>query len=56
MVKGGIIGMFIAFQRKERSDSGRGSGRCRIGCTSICHRGVSSRGGRCHGDVSDSGL
>lgn len=39
-----------------RSGNGRGSGRCRLGYTSICRRGVSSRGDRCRGGVSDSGL
>lgn len=39
-----------------RYGSGLGSGRRRLGCTSICRRGGSSREDRCHGGVSDSGL
>lgn len=40
----------------ERCGNARGSGRCRLGCTSICRHDGNSRVDRCHGDVSGSGL
>ena len=40
----------------DRSGIERENGQRRLGCTSLCHRGGSSQGGRCRGGVSDSDI